>query len=139
VRYALAVVVVVASCSGRLDGRHHRATTTIVGIPIEISRRDLPILTGELVVECGPVLLPATYRTIVVEAAGKEILQTTTDSSGRFRVSVDLPSGQYRVRVSDPQLTGHTVIRVGVNPFDIDYARIIAKCASRPAAEAKSA
>jgi hypothetical protein len=118
--------LVVAACSGQLDGRHHRATKSIIGIPIEITRQDLPVLTGDLFAECGVAIAPVAHRRIVVEHRGKQILETSTDPSGRFQVSGEMPSGEYIVRVDDPSLVGRTTIEVYA--YEVDHARIIAKC-----------
>src|SRR5688500_7423761 len=118
----LLALVALTACSGQLDGRHHRVTKSIVGVPLKVTREDLPVLTGELFVECGVAITPVAHRSIVVEQGGKRILETTTDHSGRFHVSGDMPTGEYVVRVDDPLLVGLTNIQVYA--YEVEHARV---------------
>jgi hypothetical protein len=70
-----------------MDGRHYRATKSIVGIPVEITKEDLPVLKGELFAECGITLVPVAHRRIIVERKGEQLAETATDPSGKFQVS----------------------------------------------------
>src|SRR5687767_6422256 len=75
----LPALIAHVACTGQLYERHHRVTKSIVGIPIEVTRQDLPLLTGELFAECGVAIALVAHRRIVVEQGGRQILETDTD------------------------------------------------------------
>jgi len=99
---------------------------TLLGVPVATERRDLPVVTGELLAECGLALMPVSGRRIVVEQGANMVLETTTDPSGKFRVSGDLANGSYRIRVDDPVLTGSEF--VVVQGYEVSPVHLVARC-----------
>jgi hypothetical protein len=110
------------------NGRHYHASKSVLGIPVELSRRDLPELAGELFAECGPTIVPIGERRIVLERAGSVVMETTTDPSGHFAMSGDLPSGVYQLRVADPVLVGFETVTI--RGYDVPRIRLLARCHS---------